>query len=75
MASDLLPVEDALARILDAFSPLAAEVVPVSEALGRVSAEPIAARRTQPPMAVSAMDGYAVRSVDVAVVPASLRRV
>ncbi len=75
MVSDLLPVEDALARILDAVSPLAAEVVPVSEALGRVSAEPITARRTQPPMAVSAMDGYAVRAADVAAVPATLRRV
>jgi len=75
VASDLLPVEDALARILEAFSPLAAEVVPVSEALGRVSADPITARRTQPPMAVSAMDGYAVRAADVAAVPTRLRRV
>lgn len=75
MASDLLPVEDALDRILTALSPLPAEVVPISEALGRVTAEPILARRTQPPVAVSAMDGYAVRAADVATVPVTLRRV
>lgn len=75
MASELLPVEDALARILEALSPLPAEMVPVSEALGRVTAEPILARRTQPPMAVSAMDGYAVRAADVASVPATLTRI
>lgn len=75
MASDLLPVEEALARILAALTPVSAEMVPVSDALGRVTAEPIRARRTQPPMAVSAMDGYAVRAVDVAGVPATLRRV
>lgn len=72
---DLLPVEEALGRILAALSPLPAEMVPVSDALGRVTAEPIRARRTQPPMAVSAMDGYAVRAADVATVPVTLRRI
>lgn len=75
MASDLLPVGEALGRILNALSPLPAEMVPVSEALGRVTAEPVRARRTQPPVAVSAMDGYAVRAADVASVPVTLRRV
>jgi molybdopterin molybdotransferase len=37
-----------------------------------VLAEDVTARRTQPPQAVSAMDGYAVRAADVANVPASL---
>ena len=36
-------------------------------------AEDVVARRTQPPFAVSAMDGYAVRAADVASVPARLR--
>src|SRR5437588_650006 len=40
---------------------------------GRVLAEDLAARRTQPPFAVSAMDGYAVRADDVARVPATLK--
>ena len=75
MASDLLAVDIALERILAALTVLPAEIVPVSDALGRVTAEPIRARRTQPPVAVSAMDGYAVRAVDVASVPATLRRI
>src|SRR5205085_8270733 len=36
-------------------------------------AEDLASRRTQPPFAVSAMDGYAVRAADVARIPATLR--
>ena len=45
----------------------------VADAVGRVLAEDVAARRTQPPFAVSAMDGYAVRAEDVAQVPVTLR--
>ncbi len=71
----MIPVEEALARIVAAMQPLPAETVAVSDGLGRVLAEPVMARVTQPPCAVSAMDGYAVRAEDVARVPASLRRV
>jgi molybdopterin molybdotransferase len=49
------------------------EQVSVADAVGRVLAEDVAARRTQPPFAVSAMDGYAVRAEDVARVPVTLR--
>lgn len=73
--SDLLPVADALDRILSAMTAMPAEIVALTDALGRVTAEPITARRTQPPTDVSAMDGYAVRAVDVASVPVTLRRV
>ncbi len=74
MASPLLPVEDALARILEtAARPLEAETVALPNALGRRLAADLAARRTQPPCAVSAMDGYAVRAADIAQVPARLR--
>ena len=69
----MLSVADARARILGAFSPLAAEIVSVADALGRGLAEDIAARVTQPPHAVSAMDGYAVRAEDTAALPAMLR--
>ena len=62
----LLPVADALARVLEGVEPLPAERVPLAEAEGRVLAEDLAARRTQPPDDVSAMDGYAVRAEDVA---------
>ncbi len=70
--SGLLPVDQALARVLEGASPLPAESVPIAEAAGRVLAAPLAALRTQPPFDASAMDGYAVRAVDVAEVPVRL---
>jgi molybdopterin molybdotransferase len=69
----LMPVEEARARILSGVKPLAAENVPLSKALGRVLAKPLGAKRDQPPFNASAMDGYAVRAVDVAIVPATLK--
>jgi molybdopterin molybdotransferase len=73
MAEGLLSVAEARQRIRAAFTPLAAETVALSDAAGRVLAEDLAARRTQPPTAVSAMDGYAVRAADAARVPAKLK--
>jgi molybdopterin molybdotransferase len=60
----MIPVSEARARILTALSPTPAETVPLAGASGRVLARPVKARLTQPPAAVSAMDGYAVRSGD-----------
>lgn len=71
--ADLLPVADAQRRILDAVQALPAEQISVASALGRVLAQDVAARRSQPPMPVSAMDGYAVRAADVESLPASLK--
>ena len=68
----MIPVEDARARILADLRPVAAEVVALAEAWGRVTAAPIRARLTQPPADVSAMDGYALRAADGAL-GASLR--
>jgi molybdopterin molybdotransferase len=69
----LLPVSDALARVLDsAREPLAHELVPLAQARGRTLAQDVAALRTQPPFPASAMDGYAVRAADIASVPARL---
>jgi len=68
----LLPVAEALARILDGVTPLESDSVDLLQARGRVLAEDIAARLTQPPFDASAMDGYAVRAADVASVPAAL---
>jgi molybdopterin molybdotransferase len=68
----MLSVEQALERILGAMAPLPGEQISVADGLGRVLASDIVARRTQPPAAMSAMDGYAVRAADVAVVPATL---
>ena len=74
-APQMLSVNDALARVTGAFSTLPSVQLSLSDALGRVLAEDIAARLTQPPMAVSAMDGYAVRAEDVASVPVTLTQV
>lgn len=57
-------VNDARARMLSAIAPLDVEDVPLSEAAGRVLAAAIVAQRDQPPFSASAMDGYALRSVD-----------
>jgi molybdopterin molybdotransferase len=69
----LLPVGDALSRILQDAAPLPTEHAPLAEAAGRVLAADVAARITQPPADVSAMDGYAVRADDIASVPAKLK--
>jgi len=69
----LMSVADALQRVLADAKPLPAETIALEHALGRVLAEDIAALRTQPPAALSAMDGYAVRAEDVAQAPVTLR--
>jgi len=68
----MISVSEARDRMLRAFRPMPAEQVALAAALGRALAEDVVARRTQPPVAVSAMDGYAVRAADVATVPARL---
>ena len=60
----LLTLAKAQARLLAMAVPLPVERVPVAEALGRYLAEPLVARRTQPPADLSAMDGYALRAAD-----------
>ena len=70
----VISVEEALEAVLALVNPLEAEAVPLRRAGGRVLAEPILARRDQPPFPASAMDGYAVRSED-AVPGAALRLV
>lgn len=62
----MIPVEEALARITKAFTPLASEWIALPNARGRVLAEDLEATRDQPPQDISAMDGYAVRSADLA---------
>jgi molybdopterin molybdotransferase len=62
----LMPVADALAAVLAGVEPLPEEMVALDAAFHRVLARDVAARRTQPPQAMSAMDGYAVRACDAA---------
>jgi molybdopterin molybdotransferase len=61
----LLPVEEALARVLDGAAPLPEEWVPVAECDGRVLTRDLVASRSQPPEDMSSMDGYAVRAADL----------
>jgi len=69
----LMPVADALAAILAGVEPLAEELVALDAAYHRTLARDVAARRTQPPQAMSAMDGYAVRASDASHVNARLK--
>jgi molybdopterin molybdotransferase len=62
--ADLLSMEDALSLVLERARPLPAEGVPLSEAAGRVLAEPAVASIDLPPFDSSAMDGFAVRAAD-----------
>lgn len=61
----LLDVDAALARLLEGAGPLPAETVPLGAAAGRVLAEAVTARLTQPPFDAAAMDGYAIRWADL----------
>lgn len=61
----MISFEEALQEVLDAALPLGTQSVPLSEAAGRVVAEPVVARLSMPRYDVSAMDGYAVRSADL----------
>jgi molybdopterin molybdotransferase len=69
----LLPVAEALQRVLAQASALPSERVPITEAHGRVLADDVRSLRTQPPADVSAMDGYAVRAEDVTAAPTDLK--
>jgi molybdopterin molybdotransferase len=58
----VITVEEARSRILAGLAPVGVETVALSEGWGRVLAAEVVARVTQPPAALSAMDGYAVRA-------------
>ena len=60
----MLSVDEARARILAFLRPTPAEIVPLADAWGRVTAAAVRARLTQPPADVSAMDGYALRAAE-----------
>ena len=63
--SDLLPFSAALYQLLAGVEPLPAETLPLDACAGRVLAEPVTARLTQPPFDAAAMDGYAIRWADL----------
>lgn len=71
----MIPVEDALAIVLESSQPLASEEVALADALDRFLAEPVIAGDTIPGGPTSAMDGFAVRSADAGEGPFSLELV
>ena len=70
-----MAVAEARQRIVADLPVMPPEDIALTAGLGRVLAADLIARRTQPPMAMSAMDGYAVRSQDTNTVPVTLTRV
>ncbi|MGE0766037.1 MAG: gephyrin-like molybdotransferase Glp [Hyphomicrobiaceae bacterium] len=73
MSASALTVDDARARILQNAEPIAdVQRRDLIAAHGQVLAEALNARLTQPPFHASAMDGYAVRAVDLGRLPADL---
>lgn len=64
-ADHLIEADTALARLLALARPTATEDVAIAEAGGRRLAADVAARLTQPPADLSAMDGYALRFGDL----------
>ncbi|MDE2164298.1 MAG: molybdopterin molybdotransferase MoeA [Alphaproteobacteria bacterium] len=60
----MISVEEAVKRIAAAFAPIDTEVMDIAHLAGRVLAEDLVAKSNQPPLPISAMDGYAVRRAD-----------
>ena len=71
----LMPLDEAIARVVNEITPLGSEMMPLVRASGRVLASSLSANITQPPFAASSMDGYAVRASDIQTVPAILHQV
>ncbi len=66
------PLADAQRDVLAALPALPETDVPLADAAGLVTATAVRAAHDVPPFTNSAMDGYAVRAADVAVVPVDL---
>jgi len=62
----MMPVDEAIARIIRKLPSLGSEIVGLGAANGRVLAKPLTSSHNQPPFDSSAMDGYAVRAAEVA---------
>lgn len=69
----LMPVADALERVVAGASVLGPEEVPLARAHGRTLAHDLVAALTHPPFDASSMDGYACRAADVTKAPATLK--
>jgi MoeA N-terminal region (domain I and II) len=61
----MIGVDEAQARLLALAPPLPAVELPIAQAVGHYLAEDVIARRTQPAVDLSAMDGYAIRFAEL----------
>ncbi len=62
----MIPLDSATKKLMPGVKPLGTETAPVLKSMGRVIRESITSPHSIPPFSKSAMDGYAVRSADVA---------
>lgn len=69
----MLSLDEARRHIVDILQPTENVSLALSDASGRILAEPMVAQCTQPPFPASAMDGYAVRSIDLGDTPVRFR--
>ena len=68
----LLPVDEALARVIAAAMPLGIETLPLAAARSRVLAADCHSAHPLPLFTQSAVDGYALRRADLGALPATL---
>lgn len=71
----LIPLDEAIERVIANITPLGTEMVPLARSPGRILATPLSANINQPPFDASSMDGYAVRARDIVNVPATLTQI
>lgn len=69
---ELLSVDRALERVLEAATPLPPETVPLASCAGRVLQDDLIAAADLPPFDKALMDGFAVRAADLAAAPRDL---
>lgn len=70
---DMITVDEALSIVLDLVAPLDLETIALEDAHRRILAEEIVADIDLPPFDRARMDGYAVRSADLAEAPTTFR--
>jgi molybdenum cofactor synthesis domain-containing protein len=68
----VIPLDEARAHVLARCAPLSPETLRLTDALGCVTAEPVVSAEFVPPFDNTAMDGFAVRSVDTVGAPVDL---
>ena len=69
----MIPLDEARREVLAACPPLPVVTVGLRDALGHVTAEDVHTAEEVPPFDNSAVDGFAVRAVDLATSPVELR--